>query len=218
MKKKVIALTLTLVMILGVTSVALASESSSATSGGAVQIRTDFTIDDDEFEWNGETVGDLWFGLHDLGMRDAMDSRLRVDGDPASGGRLTGVNVRHALPLTNPGNGDPWGARKIAVSIGTFTLDGAGALEGKEGFVLDLEKHGSTAEPVAAYDLDSKHLSLTGTGGLRATDTGTRTILDTIDQNVNIQAVWSGKLHGNYTPAPTIGEYQATITWWEIIA
>lgn len=224
MKKKVITIVLAMVMCIGLTSIALASEVQSGTSGGSVRIRTDFRIDDEEFEWNGETVGDLWFGVHDLGMRDEMPSQLRIEGDPASGGRLTGVQVRHALPLTQPADeNEPWGVRRVAVSISTFSLDGAGATEGKAGFILDLNKYepASSAEPVAAYNMEERHLSLAGndliTGGLRA-NSGTRTILNNIDQNVNIQAVWTGRIHGNYTPAPTIGNYQATITWWEIIA
>ena len=220
MKKKLIALFLALVMILGVTTVAYAA--TGAETGGAVEIRTGLIItppcvddcDDDDcdsdFYWNNEPVGDLWFGTHDLGHTDAMPSIYRTAGDPTSGGRLTGVTVRHALPMIDPGNGDPWGARNVAVSISTFTLNGAGAVEGKVGFILDFNAEGTTQMAGAAPT------QVAGTT-LQATAPGTVTVLN-VNANTYSLAVWSGNIQTGYVAAPQVGLYQATLTLYEVTA
>jgi len=219
MKKKVLAIILALVMILGVATVAYAA--TGAETGGAVEIRTGFTItppceedcDDDDcdncnFYWNNSPVGDLWFGTHDLGHTDAMPSIYRTAGDPTSGGRFTGVTVRHALPMTDPGNGDPWGARNVAVSINEFTLNGAGAVEGKVGFILDFNAEGTNVMAGTAPT------QVAGTT-LQATAPGAVTVLN-VNENTYFQAVWSGNIQQGYVAAPQVGLYQATLTWFEV--
>ena len=199
MKKKLIALILTLAMILGVSAVALAIDQLE--TGGSVEIETGIIIQPPPDDWQlyGHPVGDLCFGLRPLGHTDPMRSGHTGENDVLNGpGMYTGFRIINAL---EPTASQPW----VTVSIEEFVLVNSTTV-GKFGFELQFTNprmHTDHGEDFDDSGLLTPWIYAFGDPANMTTP---------IPAGNTFNAAWSATM-SNYVAAPTSGLFQAVLEW-----
>ena len=204
MKKKVLALAVILAMIVGVTNIAMAADTTS----GSIKFKTGSVIinpppedttdpggtDYNRFFFTHNVKKNLYFGMHELTVYGAFNSA--DEGQTSDVGMYTGAEVINPTETTT----------SISVEISRFKVNGTGS-ETLAGAELKLvAKAAMAAGGGTPYDLKTNVVLMP------ILNDGSAMKVLTVDSGREVKAAWSGVLTTQAGSA-VLGTAQATLTW-----